>query len=100
MESEKRCGEEEVIHRMQLDATHGGDDEHEKEKEEERDGRKETDAAGQRSRLQLLRHGHRDLIPGNQIYEFPIEIAAIRCLMLLGRRKRVVGKIDVFEVRG
>src|SRR5260370_14127502 len=44
-------GEKEIIHRMQLDAAQRRDYEHQKEKEEERNWRKETNAASQRSRL-------------------------------------------------
>ena len=61
MEGKECAGEKEVIHRMQLDIARGRNDEHQEEEEKERDGREETDLSGERSRLQLLRHDHRNL---------------------------------------
>src|SRR5262245_61284591 len=95
----KECRrQKEVVHRMQLNAAHCRDDQHQKEKEEQRDRSEETNSPRQRSWLQMLRHGHRDLVPGNQVAEFPIQDPAISGFVLFSRRERVVGKIDVLEV--
>src|SRR5437773_10027810 len=96
----KECrGEKEIIHRMQFDTAQRGNDEHEKEKEEERNRRKKTNAARQRSRLQFLGHSHRDLVAGNQVLVIPVQLPAVRGLGFPGRRKRVIRKVNLFEVR-
>ena len=51
MEGEKGRSQEEVVHRVKIDVAHGGDDEHQEEKEEQRDWGEEADFTSQRSRL-------------------------------------------------
>src|SRR6202158_5777304 len=51
VESKKRRCQEEIVHRMQVDAGLRGDDKHQKEKEEQRDWRKIADLSRQRARL-------------------------------------------------
>src|SRR6266508_5784226 len=97
----KECRrEKEVVHRMQLDAAQGRNDQHEKEKEEQRHRRKETDAPRQWSGLQMFRHGHRDLVTGNQVLVIPIEDPPVRSLSFLRRGQCIVRKIYVLEVCG
>ena len=98
MKREERCREKEVIHGMHLNAPHGGNDQHQKEKEEQGHGGKETDTASQRTRLKFFRHGHGDLIAGHQILVIPIQIPAVRLLVFFGRRKCVVREVYFFEV--
>ena len=58
MKGKEGPGQKEIIHRVQIDATHGGDDEHQEKEKEQRNRGKEADLSGKRSWLQLLRHGH------------------------------------------
>jgi hypothetical protein len=62
MECEERRRQEEVVHRVEIDASPRGNDEHEEEEEQQRDRREEADPAGQRSWLKLLRQDHADAI--------------------------------------
>src|SRR6476646_1465397 len=99
MERKEGRREEEIIHRVQLDAAHGGDDQHDKEEKEERDRREETDLARQWSRLKFFRHHHGDLITGNQVLVRPNQIPPAAAFVFLGRRKSVVREINIFKVR-
>src|SRR5216683_4220870 len=98
MKGEEGCRKKEVVHRVKLDAAHGGDDQHDEEEKEKGVRRKETDSARQRSRLKFFRHHHGDLVTGNQILVRPCEIPAAATYMFFRRRQRVVRKVDVFEV--
>src|SRR5882762_8244990 len=98
VKGEKRRGEKEIVHRMKLDSAHGGDDQHEKEEKEKRDRRKETYSPGQWSGLKLFRHHHRDLIAGEQIFVRPGEVPSRSCFVFFRGRKRVIGKVNIFEV--
>ena len=63
VEGKERRSQKEIVHRMQLDTPNRAQNEHHKEKEEQRNRRKETDLPGQRSWLQLVRHLHPNLKP-------------------------------------
>src|SRR6266550_4662887 len=98
MEREESCREKKVVHRVKLDAAHGGDDQHDKKEKEQGDRREETDFARQWSGLKFFRHHHRDLVTRNQILVRPCEIPTAATFMFLRRRQRVIWKVDIFEV--
>src|SRR5882724_1385645 len=96
----KECSrQEEIIHRMQIYVAQCGDDEHQEEKEKQRHGGEVADLTRQRTRLQLLRHGHPNLESRNQIRVAPRQVPPLRSFVLAGGRERVVGKVNIFEVR-
>src|SRR5437867_387302 len=84
---------------MQIYIAQCGDDEHQEEKEKQRHGSKVADLSRQRTRLQLLRHGHPNLESRNQIRVAPRQVPPVRSFVLAGWRERVVGKVNVFEIR-
>src|SRR6185436_8088120 len=77
VEREEARREEEVVHRVQLDAAHRRDDEHEEEEEEERHGREETYAPRERPRLQLLGHRHPYLVSRDEVLVTPHQLPAV-----------------------
>src|ERR1700751_4576612 len=95
---EERCSQEEVVHGMEIDVTHRGDDEHQKEKEKQRYGRGVADFSCQRSGLQFFRHGHADLKAGDEVRVLPRELPASVSEQLRGGRERVIGEVDIAEV--
>src|ERR1044072_2136091 len=98
MEGEESGREEEVVHRVKVDAAHRRDDQHQEKEKEERDRRKETDSTGQWAWLKFLGHDHRDLITRDEVLVTPRQLPTVISLMLFGRRESVVRKVDVFEV--
>src|SRR4051812_9932446 len=98
MKREKSGCQKEVVHRIKFDATHGSNDQHDKEEKEERHWREETDLTGQGPGLKFFRHDHRDLITRNQILVRPHQIPAVATQRFLRRRKGVVRKINVLKV--
>src|SRR5260370_10013611 len=100
MKGKESGGEEEIIHGMEVNPAHGGNDEHQEKEEEQRHGSKQADLSGQRSGLQLLWHGHADIEPRDQVVVSPGHVPAFVCGLLLGGRKRVLWIIYLFEVGG
>src|SRR5947207_15952634 len=84
---------------MEIYVAQCSDDEHQEEKEKQRDGSKVADLSRQWPRLQLLRHGHPNLESRNQIRVAPRQVSPVRSFVLAGGRERVVGKVNVFEIR-
>src|SRR6266704_6774 len=99
MKREERACQEEVIHRVQIVAAQRGQNEHQKEKEEQRHGREVADPPRQRSRLQLLRHLQCDVEPGYQILVIPLQLPAARRPPLFRRRKRTVREVETGKIR-
>src|SRR6185295_9443166 len=50
------------------------------------------------SRLEFLRHDHRDLISRQQALVRPVQVPARGSLCFFGGRECVVGDVDVFEI--
>src|SRR6266481_6479970 len=99
MEGEKGARQEEVVQRVQIEVAQRIEDEHQKEEKEQGDGSEVADLSGQGTGLQLFRHGHADLKSRQQIGISPRELPPVRGALLLGGRERVVGEVDVFEIR-
>src|SRR6185369_7733076 len=77
VKGEECGGQEEVVHGMQIDVAHSGDNEHQEKEKEQGDGGKVTDLSRQRAWLKFFRHGHADLKAGDQIIITPGEIPAL-----------------------
>src|SRR5688500_16331791 len=99
MEGEERRCQESVVHRMEVDAADGDDDEHHREKEQQRYRGEEGDLTGERPGLEFLRHVHADLESREEIRVAPLQSPPATLLDLLGRGKRVLREVDVIEVR-
>src|SRR5882672_3042423 len=98
MEREEGGGEEEVVHGVEIDVAQGGEDEHQKEKEEEGNGSEETDFSGERAGLEMFGHGHAELQSGEKVFITPCQVPAGIGLVLFCGRERVLGEVDGFEV--
>src|SRR5215472_13014988 len=70
-------GEEEVVHRMKLDAAKLGKNKDNEKEEQQGNRRKVTDLTGKRSGLQPFRHGQGDVVSRNQVLIIPAEFPAI-----------------------
>src|SRR5207247_6430799 len=91
--------QKEVIHRVQIVPAQRGQNEHQKEKEEQRHWREVADPSRQRSRLQLLWHLQGNVKPGHQILVIPLQLPAARRLPLFSRRKRTVREVETGKIR-
>src|SRR6185503_7639601 len=98
VEREKSARQKEIVHRVQIDAAHGGDHKHDKEEKQQRHRRKVTDPAGQRSRLELFRQNHADLKAGEQILRYPRQLPAVFCFLFQRRRQGVIWKVDIPKI--
>src|SRR5215831_18703432 len=74
VKGEERRREKEVVDGVKIYVADGRDDEHQEEKEEQRNGRRIADFAGKGTRLQFLRHGHAGLKAGNEATVLPCEL--------------------------
>src|SRR5206468_13278 len=99
MEGEEGASQEEIVQRVQIKVAQRADDEHQKEEKEQRDGSEVADLSGQGTGLQLFRHSHTDLKAREQVGIAPGELPTVRCALLLAGRERVIGEVDIFEVR-
>src|ERR1044072_4944256 len=99
MKREEGSGEKKVVHGVQINAAHRGDDYHDEEEKQERHGSEKAYPAREWTGLQLLRHDYGDLISGNQIFVRPVQIPPIPVLVLIRWRKRIVGEVDFTKVR-
>src|SRR5581483_6415714 len=100
MKGKEGAGKKEIIHGVQIDAAHGGNDEHQEKEEEQRDGSKEADLSGKRSGLQLLRHRHSNAEAGDQVVVSPSQIRARVSGLPGSRGECIFGKIYFLEVSG
>ena len=98
MKRKERGCQEEVVHGMQVNAAQRSNDEHQEEKEEQRDGSEVADLSCQWPRLQLLRHSHTDLESRNQVRVAPGQVPAVSSRVFAGGRERVIGEVNVFEI--
>src|SRR6266705_5290965 len=92
MKRKEGACQEEVIHRVQIVPAQRRQNEHQKEKEEQRHGREVADPPCQRSRLQLLRHLQCYVEPGHQILVIPLQLPAARRLPLSVGESELSGK--------
>src|SRR5260370_12487634 len=99
MKRKERACQEKLVTRVQSVGEQRGQDEYQKEKEEQRYGPEVADPSRQRARLQLLRHLQGDVESGHQILIIPLQLPAVRRLPFLGRRKRIVRKIETGKIR-
>src|SRR5713101_579785 len=98
MEGEKRACQKKVVHGMELDSAHRGDDEHQEKEEKQRDRRGVTDFTRERPGLKLVGHGHPNLKSGDQVGVSPSQVPAVGGELFGCGRKSVVGEVDVSEV--
>src|SRR5258708_5117285 len=99
MESGKGARQEEGVQRGENGGAQRIEDENKKKKKKKGDGGGGAELSGQGNGLQLFRHGHADLKSRQQIGISPRELPPVRGALLLGGRERVVGEVDVFEIR-
>ena|SRR5256885_4783447 len=99
MKCKERACQEKIVHRVQVVAAQGGQDEYQEEKEEQRHRREIADSSRQRTGLELLRHLQRDVESGHQVLIIPLQFPAVRGLPFFGRRKRIVREIETGKIR-
>src|SRR5262245_6694735 len=99
MKREKRRGQKEEMHGMNLHSLDDADREQDYDEEKKRHRPKRGDLAGERPRLELLRHGDRYVDPRNEPPELPAQQPAVTAALLLRGRDRAFREIDRTEVR-
>lgn len=99
MEAEKGRADEEVVHRVDVDAFDCGEDEEQKEKEKEGDGSSLGHVLYPRAWVEAGGHDHAESGPGEQLVVLPSETPALGGALLVGGRQALAGEVNGGEIR-
>ena len=98
METEEGGPDEKVVHRVQVDAAHRGEDKEQKEEQKQGYGRREDDLLNPGSGVEAGREDQAQIDAGEQIFVAPGQAPSVGVPGFRDGRYAVIRKVDFVEV--